>query len=170
MRLRLLVCAVSGLLLCSSSRAQEECEADDSAEVSIPWCDPLVIGGAFGDLRYDPELEKALGMEIRILNAECGDQATVQFGIGERSESNWSRVLLADVVWTWSLWPLHTAWPDLVPNEDTADFWFTIPAGTGYAGEFYGVIYRDRLDGIFRSATGEERRVSLPRLTGDEAR
>jgi hypothetical protein len=151
-------------------QAQNACEPGGTEEVSLGWCDPLVIAGTFGNLHYDFELEKALGMEVRIVPGECGDQASVQFGVGEGSESNWSRLLLVDVVWTSSLWPLHVPWPSLDPNQDTDDFWFTIPPGTGYAGEFYGVVYRDRLDGIFRPAGGEELRVSLPRLCDGESR
>ena len=133
------------------------------------FCDPLKLGGTFSNLHFDERLQKAEGMEVRIVSGECGYQASVQFGVGEGSESNWSRLMVVEIIFTADLWPLHVAWPSLVPNEDAEDFWFSIPPGTGHAGEFYGVIYRDRLDGLFRPAGGSEVRFSLPRLEGGEA-
>src|SRR5262249_40374129 len=145
-----------------AGRAQDPATSDDCY---FEWhCDPLRIGGTFGNLHFNESLKRAEGMEVRIVEEECGYQASVQFGVGEGSESNWSRLILVDVVFTSNLWPLHVVWPALVPEEDTDDFWFSIPPGTGHAGEFYGVIFRDRLEGLFQPVDGQEVRLSLPRL------
>jgi hypothetical protein len=154
--------AALALAMRSSSASAQYCES-----VVLPYCDPLRIAGTFSSMRFDPERQVAEGMELRIVTADCGYQATVQFGEGQGSDANWSRLLLVDVQFTSDLWPLHVPWPVLVPTEDADDFWFSIPPGTGHAGHFYGVIYRDRLDGLFQSADGRESRVSLPRVESE---
>jgi hypothetical protein len=145
-------------LVCSLALGQ------DCAPVDLSYCDPLKVGGTFSDLHFDQTRQTAEGMEVRIVPAECGYQASVQFGQGQGSVSTWSRLILVDVHFTSDLWPLHVPWPALIPNEDTDDFWFTVPAGTAHAGEFYGVIRRDRLDGLFQTTDEGVVRVSLPRI------
>ena len=156
------------LVICASLGAQEPSDPE-TPEGSSYYCDPLMIGGTFSNLHFDERLQKAEGMEVRIVSGECGYQASVQFGVGQGPESNWSRLTVVDIVFTSDLWPLHVPWPSLVPQEDAEDFWFSIAPGTVGAGEFYGVIYRDRLDGLFRPAGGVDIRLSLPRVGDGKA-
>lgn len=125
--------------------------------------DPLVICGTFSSLDYDWKLERLTGVEIRIVPAECGYQASVQFAEGEGSDSTPSRLIVVDVVFGLEGWPLGVAQPEFVP--DAEDLRFTIPPGSGYASSFYGVVFRDHLEGVFTFPDGQESSVWLTRMT-----
>ena len=126
--------------------------------------DPLPICGTFSNLEWDATSERLVGAEIRIVPVECGYRASLQFGEGQGSDSNESRLIVVDVVFGLEGWPLGVPLPEFVP--DAEDLHFSILPGSGYAGSFYGIVYRDRLDGLFTFADGRRMQVSLPRISG----
>lgn len=148
---------LAGMFLASAAASGYE------ADPPITLCNPLTIIGTFTDLHFDIRRDSLVGTEIRIVPADCGrQQATVQFAQGEGVDSEPSALMIVDVTEDFQMISLHTPYPPSLP--DTSDLWFTIPPGTGYASSFYGVIFRDHLEGLFSFADGHNMRVYLPRV------
>ena len=116
----------------------------------------LPITGTFTDFRYSEPLKGPEGVEVRIVVAGDGYEATVQFAEGESSSLTVTRVRfdfedskIGEVI-------------DLsVPEQSRLIF--ELPAGSPRPGTFTGAITRTHLRGTFHFATGETLPVELPR-------
>lgn len=136
-------------------------------EKAVWHCDPLPITGTFSDLRYDERQNRIVGVEIRIVPADRSRyQASIQFGEGEGPESSPSELLVVNVVFDFERHAVGESYtlPSAM-KEESEGLSFTIPAGTRYAGEFSGNIYRNRIEGIFRFADGRTNKVLVPKIT-----
>lgn len=126
-------------------------------------CGALRIVGLFSDLRFDDKTERMVGTEIRIVTANGGYQASIQFGEGQGPEASPSSLIVADVHFDFETQRLGVPFQAKPGAEQDEGLEFSLPADSKHAGTFSGRVLEDRLEGTLKLQNGETIALRLPR-------
>lgn len=121
--------------------------------------EPLPIVREFSDLQYDPSQQGLTGIAIHIAPAECGYQASVRFGDGPDKTA--PAVQASGVEIRLVRRPIAI---DGLGVDPYADLRFEITGDSKHASWFYGLVWRDHLEGVFRFESRRSQQVCLPLL------
>ncbi len=146
-----LVVAFGSIVGCAASASELGLEAFSR--------EPLPIVQEFSDLQYDPSQQGLTGIAIRIGPAECGYQASVRFGDGPDKVA--PAVQAHGVEMEPGRGPVAM---DGLGVDLYADLRFEITSDSEHASSFYGLIWKDHLEGVFRFRSGRSQQVDLPLL------
>jgi hypothetical protein len=116
----------------------------------------LPITGTFSNFQFSEQHRGLEGVEVRIVVADNGYEATVQFAAGEAS-------LLTLVPVRFEFEEVVVGQKIEVGEREESKLIFELPNGSPRPGKFAGAVTRTHLEGTFSFATGEVLNVNLPR-------